>query len=781
MRPTRLAMGLSLAFPLSMSFVLSAAPAFAQSTGAAAPQSSADTLVKSLGTVTVTGGQPSSLPTQIPTTVEGTTREQIEKTVNATDAEDALKYLPSLNVRKRYIGDYNHAVLASRATGTDRSARSLVFADGIPLANLLGNGAGFTPRWGLVTPEEIERVDVLYGPYSATYSGNSVGAVVDYQTRMPRELEAHAKVSATTADFQTYGSSGTFTANQASASLGSRSGDWAWFVNANRLQSNGQPLVFPAKTVASGTVSAAGTPVSGAILDNNPQNVPWLVLGATTQYNTEQNHAKVKLAYDFSPTVRASYTLGWWGNQTTSSVETYLRDPAGNPVYSGNVNINGRQYTVAATDIQPNRNKLEHMAQGLSVKSNTHGVWDWEVAASVYDYAKDELRAPTVSLPTALSGGAGRITDQNGTGWNTLAFKATWRPDVAGNCAHVVDFGLQREAYQLRTLVSDTVNWIAGNAGARFSAFAGNTELQSAYLQDHWKLAPDWNTTLGLRAEQWRASNGQIGSATTLLGLAERTESALSPKLAVAWQLSPQWVLKAASGRAVRMPTVSELYQGSASASAVVNNDPNLKPEQSWSTEFSAEREAHGNLLRVTLFHEDTRDALYSQTNFSVSPTVTNIQNVDQIRTLGLELAYAGTDVARGLNLAGLSLNASLTFADAQITANAKNPASVGKRAPRVPDWRASLVTTYAPSADWSASLGLRYSGQQYSQLDNSDTNGMAYQGVSRFLVTDLRLRWQATQQWSASLGVDNLNNASYWAFHPYPQRTWLLETKFDL
>jgi iron complex outermembrane receptor protein len=73
--------------------------------------------------VTISGGQPTSLPTQIPTTIEGITREQIEHSINATDSEDALKYLPSLLVRKRYIGDYNHAVLSSRASGTGNSRR----------------------------------------------------------------------------------------------------------------------------------------------------------------------------------------------------------------------------------------------------------------------------------------------------------------------------------------------------------------------------------------------------------------------------------------------------------------------------------------------------------------------------------------------------------------------------------------------------------------------------------------------------------------------------------
>src|SRR5438552_5841136 len=173
---------------------IAAALLAACSSGAFAQQTTqtTDMPLKSLGTVTVTSGRPSSLPTQIPTTIEGISAEQIATKINATDSEDALKYFPSLNVRKRFIGDYDHAVLASRASGTGNSARSLVYADGILLSNLLGNGANYTPRWGLVAPEEIERVDVLYGPFSAAYSGNSVGAVVDYVTRMPKQFEAHA-------------------------------------------------------------------------------------------------------------------------------------------------------------------------------------------------------------------------------------------------------------------------------------------------------------------------------------------------------------------------------------------------------------------------------------------------------------------------------------------------------------------------------------------------------------------------------------------------------------
>ncbi|GGC78586.1 TonB-dependent receptor [Undibacterium terreum] len=735
---------------------------------------------QTLQRVTLTAGRPSSLPTEIPTTIEGIDAKTMERSINATDAEDALKYLPSLLVRKRYIGDYNHAVLATRASGTGNSARSMVYADGILLSNLLGNGAGFTPRWGLVTPEEIERVDVLYGPFSAAYAGNSVGAVVDYITRMPTQFEAHVKAQAFTQDFKLFNTDKSYSGHQTSASIGDKNGPWSWWINVNEADSNGQPLVFANRLVSAGVpVTASAIPVSGAVLDKNPKNQDWLMLGTTTQYHTLQDHAKVKLAYDISPTIRASYTFGYWHNSTDGNVESYLRDAAGNAVYTGNVAINGRQYTLTPADFTPNKNVLEHLTHGFDVKSNTKGTWDWEIAASLYDYNKDILRSwmpSTASATSAANPNAGRITDMAGTGWNTVALKGIWRPqDAAG---HTVEFGYQREAYKLRTSVFDTANWTDGAASGLFSGFNGDTQLQSLYAQDAWRINQQWKTILGGRFEQWRADNGSIASKTTVQPFGTRDEHYFSPKAALSYHQDSDWTYKASVGRAVRMPTVSELYQGSLSGTNIVNNDPNLKPEKSWTSELTAERSLNNGagILRATFFHERTKDALYSQVNAAASSTVTTIQNVDDIRTNGIELAYQASDAfVRGLDLTG-----SLTYTDSEILRNDKFPASVGKQQPRVPNWRANFVATYRQDDKLSYTLGARYSGKQYGTLDNSDPNGNSYTGFGSFFVADVRVRYQLARQWTGSIGIDNLNNAKYWAFHPYTQRTVMAELKFD-
>lgn len=748
---------------------------------------------KALGVVTITGGQPTSLPTQIPTTMEGITREQVEQSINATDSEDALKYFPSLLVRKRYIGDYNHAILSSRASGTGNSARSAVYADGILLSNYLGNGVGglsFPPRWGLVTPEEIERVDVMYGPFSAAYPGNSVGAVVDYVTRMPRQFEAHGKIGYVSQPFELYGTDTTYRAWQASASVGNKAGDWSWFLNFNHTDSQGQPLTFATRLVNAGTPGAAGTPVTGAVPDRNNANAPIYILGTGTQYHTKQDHLKAKLAYDLSPALRAAYTFGVWQNTSEGRPVSYLRNAAGQPVTSGAINIDGRSYAaVTGADFALTNESLTHFMHGVSLKSNTRGVFDWEIAASLYDYAKDSKRQNSAgnTLPGAATGGAGTLADGGGTGWNNLALKGVWRPEGLQG-AHTVDFGFQQDSYRLRYLTSNIAgNYLADGPGAVASDVGGRTRLRSLYAQDAWAFAPRWKAVLGARAEWWTAQDGftRIPGAAPAVNTqwAGRSASHVSPKAAVSWQWRPDTVLKASTGRAVRFPTVGELYGATSTANAQYINDPNLRPEQSWTSELSAERDVGNGLLRLTFFTENTRDALYSQTSFDAAANrnVSRVQNVGRIRTHGVELAFNGTDVLKK----GLDLSGSITYADSVIRENAGFVVvpgdTLGKQQPNIAKWRATALATYRWDAQWTTSLGARYSGAQFRTLDNSDVNGFSYQGVSRFFTVDLRARYQFSRHVALAVGIDNLNNDKYWNFHPYPQRSYVAELKIDL
>jgi iron complex outermembrane recepter protein len=730
-------------------------------------------MTRDLGTVTVVARRASTLPTSIATTIEGITADSIKTSVNATDAQDALKYFPSLNVRKRYIGDFDHAVLASRASGSGNSARSLVYADGILLSNLLGNGASFTPRWGLVTPEEIDRVDVLYGPFSAAYPGNSVGAVVDYITRMPDDLSVRASMNRFTENYSAYGpDEDTYGGWRASLSAGNRHDGTSWWVDLSRLDSDAHPMAYANKVVGVGTPGTGGAPVTGALAGRNQQDQDWWLLGATSAIHTVQDHAKIKLAQDFGDAGRVSYTFGWWRNDADRAAKTWLRDASGAPIYSGSVNIDGREFTIAPTEMAPSRNELTHVMHGLSARTRVRA-WDLEAAGSLYEYQRDQSRSPTIAQPASLAGGAGRIADFDGTGWTTLHLRA--RHHGLGDAAHLVEVGLQDDRHHLRSEVRNLADWLVDTGGSRLSAFGGDTRLSSLYAQDSFDFAGRWQATVGARLERWQADGGYISDASSTLRFADRKDDFVSPKAALAFALTPGWTLKASTGRAVRMPTVSELFQGSIAADTIVNNDPDLAPERSWTQELSAIGEFDHGDFRGTFFFEDTRDALYSQVNAFSGTTVTSIQNVDHIRTSGVELS---SHLRRWDTV---ELSASLTWTHSRIIANDNNPATVGKWQPRVPEWRANALAVWRPIERLSATLGARYSGQQYTQLDNLDTHGQSYLGFSRFLVFDTRVRYEIGGHWAASLGIDNLGNERYWAFHPYTRRTFNAEVNFAL
>ena len=101
-------------------------------------------------------------------------RPEDMRSINATTTEDLVKYEPSLVIRRRFIGDAN-GTLGIRGSNMFQTSRSMVFADGVPLHYFLQSRWNGAPRWTLVSASEIAQVEVLYGPFSAEYSGNAMG------------------------------------------------------------------------------------------------------------------------------------------------------------------------------------------------------------------------------------------------------------------------------------------------------------------------------------------------------------------------------------------------------------------------------------------------------------------------------------------------------------------------------------------------------------------------------------------------------------------------------
>lgn len=700
--------------------------------------------------------------------------ERIARTVNAVTVEDAVKYLPSLVVRRRHIGD-TQAPVATRTSGVGASARSLIYADGVLLSALIGNNnTSASPRWSMVSPDEVERIDVRYGPFSAAYPGNSIGAVIDITTRKPTRLEGEIDAGVGAQRFSLYGTRDTYPTYQAFGAVGDRRGPFWWRASVNHLDTEGQPLTLVTATRPPAP-SAAGQAVSGGYPDLNRTGQAITVLGAGGLEHQRQDNAKLKLGWEITPHLEATYLVGYFGQDDHAGVQSYLADAGGQPVYAGAVNLGGYAYTVAPGAFASGLYRLKeaHWMQALSLRGEHGAALNWEAIATAYDFDKDEQRTPS-ALPAGFSTSPGSILDLSGTGWRTFDAQLRWRPDGK----NAVRAGVHLDRYALSSHRWNTGDWRDGEPGSLGAASLGKTETAAAFVEDTLRLSRTLDATLGARFEHWRAFDGENFNQSPASDVTQPELSAdrTSPKAVLAWTPGKAWRVTASAGLAYRFPTVGELYQSVTTGPNQFTPDPDLKPERAVSSELALERRFAKGLARLSLFTEDVDDALLSQagsTPFGTS--VTFVQNVGHVRSRGGEAVVQVTDVL----VDGLDLTGSLTYVESEITRDAAFPAAVGKRAPQLPRLRWSGTASWRATERLTLTAAARYSDRSYGTLDNTDPISHTYQGFEGYLVVDLRATWRLNSHWSAAVGVDNLGDRSYFLFHPFPQRSALAEIKY--
>ena len=699
------------------------------------------------------------------------TANKVQETVNIMDTEDALKNLPSVFLRKRNYGD-NQAVMETRTWGVSSSARTLVFADGVPISALIANNNNIgAPRWGLVAAEEISRIDMMYGPFSAAYAGNSMGAVTEITTRLPTRFEGSISQAIAAQSFFLYSTSATYGTYQTAGHVGDRIGNLSFWASGNYQKSSSQPLAY----VTSTTFPTATT---GGIVEKNKLNLAANVLGAAGLLATDMVNAKVKLAYDLSPTMQAAYTVARWQNTSASTVDPYLLDGAGQLTYAGQAGF--------AT----NTNKLleQHTAQALSLRTNTGADWDMDVAATMYRFNLDRQRSPLTAASSGTTfGPTGRVALLDGTGWSTFDAKVAWHRD-GPTATHTVSFGLHADFYTLHNPTYNVPDWTVGDSATSTSVATegdGKTRTMALWAQDAWHITPSVTLTLGGRLEDWRAYDGYNVNGSTKVTQPEVKSSKLSPKATLGWNATPDWTVTASLGQAYRFATAAELYQLVSTGTTFTAPDPNLKPDNDLSLELRINRRFDGGQVQLSLFQDDIHDAIISQflpLVAGLSTLYSYISNVDHVRSRGVEFGFSANNAA----VQGLEVGGSVTYVDAVTLAlsGAANPtatpgAAIGKRLPNIPDWRANITATYRPNDRLALTLSGRYSGTVYTTLDNADVNPNTFQGFSDWFVVDARANYRVNRHFNVALGVDNLNNKKYFFFHPFPQRTLVGSVKY--
>ena len=469
------------------------------------------------------------------------------------------------------------------------------------------------------------------------------------------------------------------------------------------------------------------------------------------------------------------------------------------------------------------------MTNAGSVKSNTGGLFDYEITASNFTYLQSNQVNPySMAYPYGGVTEAGRVQKGGGTYWTDVDANGILRPEGALK-AHIVTFGLHGDQHHLNNPVYYTSQWTQGeqaSTGLPQTIAQGTTRTKALWAQDAIKINDATKFTVGIRGENWIASNGinQVTNSNLIAfnGLPAYGKSNVaqygppgmpvyqptlyrtrfSPKGSLEYLIDDKWKVIGNIGMANRFPTVGELYNLSVAQGQVNNTVPNpyLSPEVALTKEINFERSlGEGQTGRVTLFDEEVRDALVQQTTSSTQGNVVALTNqwtnISRIRNSGVEVAFNKNDVA----IRGLEVTGSATWVNSRIindptwspTTTYRSPWSgnldswcwnvSGKNMPYVPEWRGTLTGTYRPDDNWAFTLAGRYQSKVYSTLSNNDKQVNVYQSFDGFFVMDLKATYKVTNHLQADFGINNLNNYHYTLFHPFPQRTFYGSLKYEL
>lgn len=697
-------------------------------------------------------------------------KEEFEA-VNAVNVEDLMKYTPNFFVRKRFAGDDN-AVVAMRGANTIQSARTIVMVDGFVVSNFLGNRWDYPPKWNVVGPAEVRQFDIVYGPYSARYGGNSMGGVISVTTQEPKETSGYAAAQTMIMPFQEYGFDQTFSGYSLEGGINWKQENGPWSVRASfrHFHNTGQSMTYNLLSPAAG----AGPEVTGAY-DDPRLTTP--VFGAASPVDVTQDQARLRIGYETSGGWKIdALAIAWRSIQVLNEPRSWLKDAvSGAPVYQGKVGYDGKVWNAASLNMSRST-RTEYLA-GVKLAGPLAG-WDMTFNLSRYWIPKQDSRTSKDYL-TGAAQGVGTTSIGNTPGWYTSDLTLERRLGQ-----HRIAIGASANLYETTVDTFSTANWRTAFAPVFTASTYGKTSLWGLWFEDEVDLGNDWIVTGGIRYDRWHAFNGGIAKpysgARKDDRYPERRDSAISPKLSIQGKLASELDIQLSLGTSKRFPTVGELFQGRfddiTQAIDPESFDPHLRAERSRDANLILRYGRNGTHLTGSLFYQDIDDAIFSFSGANQFGTVVNsYKNVDRVRQYGVELIFEAHDV-----LPGLDIDTNVAWISAKTERNLANPAAEGAQFPRIPKWRSNGNLRYRIAEPLKLSLGWRYASRPNSDLLGQQ-RGDAYGFQSEYFTIDVRVSWDLTKLIQLGAGIDNLFNDKAYVAHPLPQRTFALDLKARL
>lgn len=644
--------------------------------------------------------------------------------------------------------------------GFSNARDNLVLVDGVPQ----NDSRSGQVNWTMIDSENVERVELVRGPFSSLYGGNAMGGVVSIISRLPERSGVDLKLglggplggSTAPEDFRDFAASGTLKISETLAVAAS----------FRRRRTDGYPTTHVnVATVPPGTTGATPyTSNTGASTH---------LIGDTGDNWYHDDTVSLKLSYAPSEVTRLD--LSWVNSDADYGYDfphTLLRT-GGTETFS----------TVALTSwlngaVFARGGSIEQTNTGLSFRTRWKDL-SMQLTAGHIDKSTETLIVGGITLansghaamnPVTFSGGDGRLAPANDTTRSTLDLQF----DLPLGDAHLFTFGAAGSRGDIHEERWSLYDWTDPSSKAFMgSKTVARDQMYSLYLQDAWSISDELTVYAGARQDWWKMRGGrttnhvQAGGSGTL-HYEDTSASTLSPKLSVVYRPSVATAYRASVGKAFRPPNLYEFFGTAQIGGDSYAGNPDLKPESVVSWEVGVDHDFPADInFAATAFESRIRDSI----GLVSAGGIATPQNTGKAEVRGLELKASGPLPWH------FSWNANYTLTHSEVTSNSANPALVGKRLTHVPKTMYNIGLDWQ-HADWRVSANHYHQSKRFTNAANTDIHTRAPGTTDPFWLTDVDISWKFSEQYRVSFAVNNVFDKEYHQFYLSPGRFWFLQLR---
>ena len=697
--------------------------------------------------VVVTGTRTEMEVGMAPASTSVVTKQEIERS-NARTVDEALDDLQGVfDRRNKGLMDTQPSVTLRGIPGQQRT---LILLDGM----VLNSSYDGTVNWTGFAPEDVERIEVVRGPFSSLYGSYAMGGVVNILTKMPQTREVTLKGS--------YGSDNYW---KTYASYGDKIKDLSFFVSAGYESTGGYVTNFneqsrkPPAGIGGWSLTTTSQDQLRYLIGDSGRNGWWdYNVTAKAEYNITET-SKVRFSY---LRVESAYDYGY--------PNTYLVNASGSPIF--------RYGTVReASFLSGDGGKVQNIFNlGYETKFSDIKV---KLLLSCDQLEDNWYITPGSTAATRLYGGPGTLSSTPTINYNAdLQFTAPLVLPIVGK--HILTWGGSFRYDSANTQEHQLYNWKDENSQTRLSFHSGGKDMNfGLFAQDEIPILTNLTAYIGFREDWWKVFDGYsniVGAPGYPQDYNSRTASSFSPKGALVYNPFEGTTLRTSVGKAFVAPTLYNLFRTWTYYGVTYHGNPNLKPETSWSWDIGAQQKLwKGGLVTATYFENYLDDLIYRKT---IDPTNQVYINVGKAQIKGVELA------AQQKFDFGLLLFANFTYnIDADIVQNRINPRTEGKQLTLTPKEMFNIGAEYTIGG-FSARLVGKYVSKRYNDDLNRDTTNHVYGSYDPYFIADTKVSYKLTMfgvSGIASFAVNNIFGSNYFSYYKAPGRQWFgdLTVKF--